>query len=339
MLSPTDIYVAINGRVFIGWTSVEVTQDIAALCSTFRVGIAPSRGVEDDFYQGAPVELGIGKQPILTGYIDKTSEEVTSSSHSLVVEGRDKAGDLVDCDVYELPTEYKGISYGDICAKICDQFGLGLKTTAELDAVPEIYKFEPSATAADTLSKIGRRVGVYFRSTPDGSIRAVSENQLVENATLLEEGVNIGSIKRTLNQSRLFSRYIVICQAFGKGAWGKGKKFNIVRTAVDEEVKRYRPKVFASAGAENSKEAEDFAAWQRCQGRSSGYRVSISKVGWMDSDGKPWVPGELVRVRSPKLRLDRKLLIGRVLLKFNINSGTTASIELIEPDALAKGSL
>lgn len=329
---------AINGKVFVGWSSVEVTHDIAALCSSFTIGIAPSGKVHDDFYQGAPVELGMGKQPILTGYIDSTSEEVTANSHSLRVEGRDKASDLVDCDVYELPTEYKGVSYADICAKVCRQFGLNFESAAELDFKPRVYKFEPSLTAAETLIKIGRRAGVYFRSKSDGSIRAVSQTGFTENPTLLEEGTNLLSIKRTLNQARLYSRYIVLCQAFGKGSWGKGAKTNIIRTAVDEKVERYRPKVFSSASAESAAEAEDFAKWQRCQGRTKGFRVTLGVQGWLDSTGRPWVPGQLVRVRSTKLSLDEQLLTARVSLRFGISVGSVTSMELIKPKSLAKDS-
>ena len=100
---PDELTVEANGRAVAGWKSIEIQRRLDAASGSFRLEI---QHVEPwPITAGGEVRIFIGGDLVVTGYVDTVEASISRDSTSLVVSGRDRTEDLVDCAVPESPTE------------------------------------------------------------------------------------------------------------------------------------------------------------------------------------------------------------------------------------------
>ena len=94
------IELLVNGVLYSGWTSVSISRSIGTAAGAFNIECTENVGGEAIHWPIRPndeCEVRVAGQVVIKGYIDKTTLDVSDSSHSIAVAGRDKTGDLVDC--------------------------------------------------------------------------------------------------------------------------------------------------------------------------------------------------------------------------------------------------
>ena len=65
-----------------------------------------------------------------------------------------------------------------------------------------------------------------------------------------------------------------------------------------------------------------------------GTRLSLTLPGWTSARDALWHPGQVVRVVDDWLGLDHELAIVSVQRSLDLNTGTTAQLELADPRVL-----
>ena len=93
----------IDGQAYSHWTILSFTMELNSCARSFSFGATPKLPGNtslNDFRPGQKVQIAIGDDLVLSGYIDATPVSYSASSVSLTVSGRSKTCDLVDCSVY-----------------------------------------------------------------------------------------------------------------------------------------------------------------------------------------------------------------------------------------------
>lgn len=156
------VLLRVSGREWGGWTSVRISAGINRIARDFNVAITTrwpgSRDYQPRIKNGELVEVLIGDEPVLTGYVEALPLRYDASSVSMGIVGRSKTADLVDCSA--LPLQQSGKNLLRIVSELAAPFGItvidaGVPQTAVIDAQPE-----HGETVADCLN----RLSVYLQA-------------------------------------------------------------------------------------------------------------------------------------------------------------------------------
>lgn len=105
----------LDGGALEGWTEIRISRALDHAAGDFSLGLTDkSRGpdgvtVPARLYCGAPCQIAISGEVVLTGYVDDVAVSYTATSHTIRVSGRSKTADLVDCSV---DPSYSGVASG-----------------------------------------------------------------------------------------------------------------------------------------------------------------------------------------------------------------------------------
>lgn len=106
----------------------------------------------------------------------------------------------------------------------------------------------------------------------------------------------------------------------------------IVGTAQDPGITRYRPKVIIAEAQADDDNAENRADWELRRRIGQSVKASITVNGWRQQSGDLWTPNLMTYVNVPWLGLDRELIISEV--EFSIDDGGEITrLGLTLPDA------
>src|SRR5947209_5624484 len=117
---PDSAVFAIEGFEFSSFTRVRVTRSLEAIAGSFEVEIVLQKtdGVTDWDRVAQPedecqvfLRRGSGdpiQTPVLTGYVERRSIEISAREHAVSLAGRDAAAQLVDCSA-QPPWSYGSI--------------------------------------------------------------------------------------------------------------------------------------------------------------------------------------------------------------------------------------
>lgn len=84
------------------WTSISITSELNTLARSFSIGVTAKLPNSDrlptKFKVGDPIQVFIGDDLVLTGYIDATPISYDANSVTATISGRSKTEDIVDCN-------------------------------------------------------------------------------------------------------------------------------------------------------------------------------------------------------------------------------------------------
>lgn len=102
-MTDTDnqVKLLLDGSEFANWKTCEITSELNTLARAFTVSVTTKipdgRKVLEFFRPGKAVQVQIGQDVVLTGWIDKTPASYTATDVTVAIEGRSKTEDLIDC--------------------------------------------------------------------------------------------------------------------------------------------------------------------------------------------------------------------------------------------------
>lgn len=95
------VVLEVDGQQWDGWTEMSITSSLEAVAGEFDLTVTTqwSEASPRVIKQGMPCIVRLGKDTVLTGYIDDFIPSYDAENMSIRVMGRDKTGDLVDSSV------------------------------------------------------------------------------------------------------------------------------------------------------------------------------------------------------------------------------------------------
>ena len=210
------VLLRVSGREWGGWTSVRISAGINRIARDFNVAITTrwpgSRDYQPRIKNGELVEVLIGDEPVLTGYVEALPLRYDASSVSMGIVGRSKTADLVDCSA--LPVQQSGKNLLRIVSELAAPFGItvvdaGVPQTAVIDAQPE-----HGETVADCLNRLLGQVQTLAYDDECGRL-VLGKTGTGKAATALVLGENILSCDTERSIRERFSEYQVSGQRPG----------------------------------------------------------------------------------------------------------------------------
>lgn len=366
----SSITLRVDGLMFAVWTRCQIIRDLGEICGSYTVechdlaraaalsglpaGLMPA-DVEGAIREGAEVEIAVDGEPVLRGYVEAVDAFIDGERIGLMITGRDKAGDLVDCAAAPLgPTEFRSIALDDLASAILAPFGMTVSSETDLGEPLEKITVEPGETAMSFLEKATRARGVLIVSdglgglvlTRAGTGRAPGSLRLGSNV--------IASRGRRSTQQR-FSDVFVRSQASKKkkdrgpakldvtaepltaAAPSAGAEREEARAvgvqghARDPGITRWRPTVRLARRSSTVDEVKTQADWYVRNARGAGITSYVSVAGYR-ADGTLWRPNEMTTVVDPWTGVDGELLVAGVSYTYG-ERGALAELRMTGRDA------
>ncbi|EHD21559.1 MULTISPECIES: phage baseplate assembly protein [Brenneria] len=364
------VSVIINGKVHSDWSRYQIDSDFLIPADAWSVSLGlPDGTFPADIVRGAPVQVKIGGDTVLTGRVDSVQRSVARNGVTLSLSGRDSAAILVDCSAPILTSRQVGLE--DVVAQIVRPLGITkIRLEAESAIRSDKISAEPGERAWDMLLRAcsGRGLWPWFR--PDGTLVIGGPDYTKPPvATLIMrvsgQGNNLLSLSDSSSIERSFSELTVLAQGHAhstksetaivdvgdESATSEDIEINtgtaetgqhgMKAVVKDPTVSYYRPQIVVVGDADNQEQINYRARKSMSDARLSAYSLTAIVQGHRTSDGVLWEPGQRIHVISEPHGIDDVFfLMGR---EFNGGrpNGTTTTLRLKEdgvwiPDAYPK---
>lgn len=363
-------------RELTGWTSVQITAGITMASRSFSVGITFAWPQVKDIITGVsvgdPVEVWIGDDPVLTGWVFSTPMSYGADSLQVSITGRSRTADIVDCaPAAWLPGEppdsssqawttvrsvapagtvvqatspkaaqWKNQRIEQIAADLCAPYGVEVVVQTDTGDPITQHAIDPGETVFDSINRLLASGQLFATDDEAGRLVLTKPGAGGSASGGLETGVNIltGSCQR--DGAGLFSDYVVTGQRSGSDTAFGATTLQVMASRKDDLASRFRLLEIAPPGEMTLDLCQQIGAFECRRRRALMQRVSYSVVGWRDAHGRLWRPNTLVHVRDTFFEIDADFLLAEVQYALSDQGSITtlnlAPIEAFEAEPTAR---
>jgi prophage tail gpP-like protein len=328
------ITLTVGGQRFEGWKDIEVSRDLETISGAFQIGLTerwPGHSDKWDIEAGAPCELAIAGEKVLTGYIDAAEYGLTPDDHSVKIAGRDKTADLIDCSAIHSPGSWKNRKLEQIASDLAAPFGITVKAATATGAAFPRFALQPGESVFEAIDRMAKQRGVLPVATVDGNLELRRPGQ-VKAGYQLELGRNLESITFKNDVHERFSEYRVKGHASGPDFLKGHKASRPAAAAKDEAIPRYRPLIIVNENTGTVAGMSDRAKWEATVRAGRGQTATALVSGWRSPAGELYNFDRLVHVLAPLVGVDQDLLISGVSWRLS-EQGSTTQLTLTRKEA------
>lgn len=372
-----QISVIANGQKFQGWTTLKLKRALDRTISDFDLTMSERWPGQMQAIQLLPftaVQIMLGNELLLTGYVDSYVPQVEGTSHTVRVAGRSKTCDLADCEPDIKSGQFTGYTLAQIARSICAPFGIAVVDLVNSNQTFPDATMERCETAHRFLERLGRLCGVLLTDDEQGRLVLTTAGS-GRATTAIVQGRNMLKGHAQLTGAKRYSIYIVKGQhglgGHGKGAIAPNLKDLGTNTAKsagaaaveaededeDEEadeaepakpavitqqratcsdpgVPRFRPHVVMAESQLDQASMQERAQWLARWSAGKAREATVTVRGFRQADGTRWTQNAMVTLTAPFLGFDEDLLIAGVEMSLE-DSGKRTTLLLGPPDAFA----
>ncbi len=340
-----SVTLRVAGRLFSGWQALTVTRrlDAAAAGFTLAAPLPVDSALLPPLQSGAAVELQLDGEAVLTGYIDSSAIGYGDQGRQLTLNGRSRAGDLVDCSVVHPSGQWIGASLASILAEVCAPFGIPVRVTGASAAPLPAVELEQGERAWDLIERLARSAGLLAWSAADGALLVTRPEFTLALAALVHRRLAAGqsgpasTILAADASFQMSGRYSVITVGGQSEAWNgmtAGDRAAASASARDSRVPRYRPLLLSADGAADTAACARRAAWEVSRRYGLATQLALTVAGWRQGPGGPlWDIGLAVPVRDDDLGIDARMITSAVTWTLD-DTGRRCRLELQPPESL-----
>ncbi|HIF6681403.1 TPA: phage baseplate assembly protein [Serratia marcescens] len=328
----------VNGREWGGWTSVKIAAGIERLARDFNVqitrqwpGETGSVPLQPRVKKGELVEVLIGDDLVITGWIEATPVRYDARSVSFGITGRSKTCDLIDC--VAAPTQFNGRTLAQIARQLAEPFNIEIVDEGAPTEPLQGIQADHGETVREVLAKLLAQQQALAYDDPKGQL-VIGSIGATKTVTALVYGENILSCDTEQSIRERFSDYQVSGQrAGGNDDFGEATISAIRASTKDDQITRYRPYAIQQTGNATGATCKSRCEFEALQRAARTDETTYTVQGWRQGDGSLWKPNQRVIVFDPILGFNnREMLIAEVTYSLDEN-GTTSEIRVGPEDA------
>ncbi|SLN77615.1 phage baseplate assembly protein [Oceanibacterium hippocampi] len=336
MATTDDVRLEIGARQWTGWTSFSLAHDLTQLAAGFSLALterAPGLDPGEIIVRpGDRITLRLGGDAVLDGHVDSLSADLDDARHDLAVQGRCRAGDLVDCSAVHKPDLWRDISLADLAGRLARPFGLAVRDEARPAGRFPVVKLDPGETAWAALERHCRLKGVLATSDRTGGL-VLTRAGAAGTTTALVEGENVTAVSAAFSMAERYSEITVKGQGLGGDEAFGDLVAGVQARARDRSVPRYRPLVLLAEGASDGARATARAAFEVTRRAAEALQVRVTVAGWRQGDGRLWPLNARVPCRLPRAGIAGEMLIAGLTYRLSEGGGRETELRLTRPDA------
>lgn len=334
-----QISLIVNGLQFIGWKRAEITRGIEAISGDFVLEFADRWSESQEIFginEGDSCVVRIGEEAVITGYVDTVDVELSADSHTNNLTGRDKTGDLVDCSADHSPDEWKNIKLTSLVNILALPFGIEASAAVDTGDKFPVFKLQPGESAFEAVDRACRMRAVLPVPDGAGNITITRRGTTPAKARLVQ-GQNVLRARKSADSTERYSQYKVLGQQGGKtldGWTDTTKRTQVLGTAADSKVARYRPLTVLAESQADLAAARKRAQWEATVRAARAVMLEVDVQGFRQTTGGPlWQPNIVVSADVPKAQVKTDFLITRVRYQQSLDQGSITTLTLMASKA------
>lgn len=328
-----SVTLTVDSLSYGGWKSVEITADLERQFRTFKLNITwqwPGQTEVRRIQPGAPCQVRIGSDLVLSGYVFKAPVSYDGRQISLSIEGSSKTQDLVDCAAINRPNQW----HQQPLLSIVDGLALpyGVKVLSEIPETARLgsHTIVPGETVFQSIDRLLTLFRVFSTDDAEGRVVLARPGSGGRASDVLELGKNILSANAPMDYSQVFSEYRVIGQHKGSDQKSGAAVSEVEAIATDLGFKRKRVTVISESTQLTSDLAMQRANWESTTRIGKALTTTYRVQGWRQSNGDLWRHNTLVRVIDPVLGFDGDMLISKVTYSLS-EQGSVTTLQVAPP--------
>lgn len=318
----STISLVLNGKAHTNWTRYEIDSDLLTPADGFILDLGlPLGEIPPEAHVGATIEVRVGKDVVLTGYIDDKKHRVDKTGQKLSLNGRDGAAILLDCSAPIFNAQ--DMSLADIVNKLVKPLGISkIKLATDGAESAKKVQIEPGMSAWDALALYAETNGVWPWFEPDGTLIVGGPDYTAKPVADLimrrnGQGNNVVRLEEDKSMSGRYSEVTVLAQSHA----GKNGLKAVVK---DESVKIHRPIIITDGDIDSNALALKRGRKFLADSRLKGLTLTALVKGHRTSDGILWTPGQRIHVLSEPHGIDEVyFLMARTFMGGRDDAGTT----------------
>lgn len=327
-----------------GWQAIRVTRGCERLPNDFDIAMTERFASPTQIVipPGSPCKVLLGRDVVVTGYVDRYMPSIGPDQHQVRVVGRGRCQDFVDCSIEWPNSQISNSSVLQIAKKLGKPYGIDatLKGVDEGPVIP-MFSVNFGETPLEVIERLARFHELLVYEGADGNL-ILAQVATEKHASGFAEGVNVESAEASFGMDLRYSEYVVRVSAFDIFQEGVGPSGEVLRAdasgvAEDPGVPRHRRRtIIAEADDASMDVVQKRGRWEANRRFGRSFAVRLTTDNWRDSAGRLWEPNTLVDVDLPSLKIvKRKWVIADVSYEFSLGRGTTATLTLMPAQAFA----
>ena len=332
-----DLVMVCNSREIGGWQSIRVTRGIERVPSDFAVRMTESwpgqaQGYFDVIQAGDPVQIKLGKDLAMTGYVDRFIPSYAPAQHTIYVSGRSKCQDLVDCSAEWPNGQIVNSTTFDLATKLAEPYGINVVLSGDDTYIVPQYNVSYGETPYSIIEFHCRYTALLAYDTPDGNL-LLTRAGTKKAASGFTEGVNVQQATMSYSMDQRFSDYRIMWLSLDT-LRDAGNGGNLIHEIKDSNVPRHRLRYLVSDGALPTAEAAvQRIEWEAVRRYGRSMALHLKTDSWRDSEGVLYEPNTLVPLMLPGMKIiDQEWLIGEVTY-IRDEFGTSCDLVIMPPQA------
>lgn len=338
MAEPSNLVeLSIGGTAYAGWTGIRIVRALDTMCGEFELRLTDRERTGDAAFPlraGMACAVKVGGETLITGWIDRLEGMIAPYEHSIMVAGRDKAGDLIDCSAIAKPGSWSNAAMETIAAELARPFGITVTARTSTGAKIRKFAIQQGESVQSAIERLARFRGLLAVSTAQGDVELITPEQGEPVADLVQ-GRNIITADGGHSVAERYSRYLLKGQASGDDEVNSRAAASPSAEASDPAVTRYRPLLIVGEDQADIASLKKRAEWEATTRAGRAQQARVTVAGWRRPDGQLWTPNVTVSLSAPALFMDgRMLVVSATLVKDE--RGTVTDLFVSPPAAFSQ---
>ena len=332
------ITIEANGTEYTRTISVEVELSVTTLVRSFVIVVARPNNEPLPFKGGEEIKIKDGSTVICDGFIDVVSPSYSKTEHTVTLQGRSRAQDLVDSALTPL-TINADISLTKCIQLAIDQIGINLSVTnnvtglEDFNAAEDRIGNEVGENAFLFIDKLARKRQVLLTSDAVGNISIERSGSLMLSESIINTiggSGNVISGEATYNTSKRYNKYIVMSQLNTTTPDYSSSEDSTVDQqglSVDTQFTRPRQFVIQSEKASSGDQCQKRADWQNNIARANS-RIYLATI-----KGVVTSINALQFINDEFAGINEIMLIKSITITQSKDAGTLSTISFVDKNA------
>ncbi len=345
------IKLEVNGVQYDNFTAASCEIRLDALSNTFSFEAVAAEGAPLPFKGGEACRVIVNGQAVLTGSIEVVDVSYDANDHSIIVQGRDKTGDILDSSINEISDLRAPITLKEIIEKVIANIGSDIKViedvaTDPFNAAEDVAAPEPGDNAFDFIEKYSRKRQVLLTSDGDGNIvitdgsaeTAVGSVQHVIGA----EDNNVLASSFSFDTTGRYNIYKFASQLnpFALNSAGDTGLESVVNQSggvTDPDVRIGRQLILIAEAPNSDDQNVARAKWEANIRKARGLVYSVTVPGYQvdltDTSSELWQINKLYQIVDDYLGKSEPMLCNSVTFTLDTLGGELTSLAFVDEKA------
>lgn len=348
------IYIEVDGVLYENLLEIRVRRDMTEFCGTFSMSATNENAKLTDLSNfpikpTSKINIYIDEFPVMTGYVDTISVNLSEGEYTLSINGRDITQDILDSSLIGNTEFTNKISFKKVIERVLQN--LNISDIKVIDNISNLDNFKTSElisgsvdeTAFDFLNKLAKKRQVLLGTDGEGNItisRASTENIDGELRNIIGDNENnVFLATNNIDSVSRFNKYNIYSQDNVSSGFDDFQDVpSKTASATDTEIRASRQLNIITENSCNTTDCKNRAIWESNYRKARANVTSCSVEGFYANETNKtlWQVNKLVNTKIELLGIYTDLIIKSVEFS-QTNEELVTNLEIVDKNAYTLG--